>query len=274
MRIAQLLQGASLAALAAGAVSAAEPLRVCSSTKDAPFSSADGKGFENRIAAVLAEETGRELDLVWIDKDAIYLVHDGIDKGVCDVVIGVDAGDPRVLTSRPYYRTGYVFVSRQDRNFEGSRWEDADTPGFTRFSYRFHSPAETILKYTGRYEDNLAYTYSLIDFKSRRNQYVNVPADRVVDEVVNGEADLAIAFAPEVARYVKGAGAPLKITLISNDIERADGKIVPLSFDQSVGVTTAKPELLDEIDRALAAGAARIRAILEEEGVPLLPPAA
>ncbi|SEA96535.1 methanol oxidation system protein MoxJ [Rubrimonas cliftonensis] len=270
MRIAQLLAGAALSALAF-AGHAAEPLRVCSSTQDAPFSTSARDGFENRIAEVLARETGRDLQHVWIDKPAIYLVHLGVDQGICDVVIGVDAGDTRLLSSKPYYRTGYVFVSRHDRDFEGARWQDADTPGFTRFSYRFHSPAETILKYTGRYEDNLAYTYGLIDFKSRRNQYINVPAERVIEEVVGREADLAIAFAPEVARYVRDSADPLRMTMISNEIERSDGVIIPLQYNQAVGVAKEKPGLLAEINAALESGAAEIRAILEAEGVPLLP---
>lgn len=271
MRIAQHLAGVAAVALTAVAADAAETLRVCSSTQDAPFSSGDASGFENRIAAVLAEETGRTLDHVWIDKAAIYLVHEGVDKGLCDVVIGVDAGDERLLTSEPYYRTGYAFISRADRDFEGRRWEDADTPGFSRFSYRFHSPAETILKYTGKYEGNLAYTYSLIDFKSRRNQYINVPAELVVSEVIGGEADLAIAFAPEVARYVRDAREPLRMTLIDNAIERVDGVVIPLQYDQAVGVSKNAPELLEEIDAALVSGRARIRAILDAEGIPLLP---
>lgn len=274
MRIAQLLAGvAALGAIAAAptATRAAEPLRVCSSTMDAPFSSADGSGFENRIAAVLAEEMGRDLQHVWIPKAAIYVVHEGIDQGLCDVVIGVDAGDERLLTSDPYYRSGYAFVSRVDRNFEGRRWEDADTPGYSRFSYRFHSPAETILKYTGKYEGNLAYTYSLIDFKSRRNQYLNVPADRVVSEVADRHADLAIAFAPEVARYVRDAREPMALTLIDNAIERTDGVVIPLQYDQAVGVSKSAPDLLAPINAALRSGADRIRAILQDEGIPLLP---
>ncbi|WP_119168458.1 methanol oxidation system protein MoxJ [Algihabitans albus] len=246
-------------------------LRVCSSTQDAPFSDADATGFENRIAGIVAEAMGRELEHVWIDKAAIYLVRDGIDDGKCDVVMGVDQNDPRLLTSIPYYRTSYVFVSREDRGFDGEKWQDADTAGIERFSYRFHSPAETILKYSGKYENNLAYSRSLINFKSRRNQYINVPAERVVAEVVDGHADVAIAFASAVARYVTKASTPLRMQIITNDIERLDGKIIPLTYAQSIGVAKRVPDLVEEINAALQESAAEIRAVLEEEGVPLLP---
>lgn len=262
---------ALLCGLGTAAAQDAGTLRVCASTMDAPYSTEDRTGFENRIAEVLADEAGMTLDLVQIGKDAIYLVRDGIEDGLCDVLIGVDQGDRRLLTSEPYYRSAYAFISRQDRNFDGDRWQDVDREGFDTFSYRYHSPAETILKYTGRYEYNLIYQASLTDFEDRRNKYTQVPADRVVSEVAAGNADLGIAFAPDVARYVRDSREPLKLTLITNEIERQDGVIIPLQYSQSVGVAPDKPELLDRINTALESGKDRIRAILDEEGIPTLP---
>lgn len=266
--------GAGVAALTLATPALAETgtLRICASTKDAPYSDARGTGFENRIAQVLADEMGAKLDLVMLEKDAIYLVRDGIEKDICDVLVGVDAGDERLLTTRPYYRTGYVFVTRQDRNFEGDKWQDVDQEGFNTFAYRLHTPAETILKYTGRYEYNLIYQASLTNFEDRRNKYTQVEAARVVSEVSEGGADLAIIFAPEAARYVRDSGVPLRMTPISNDVERSDGVIIPLQYSQSVGVSKTRPELLEPIEQALQSGKTRIDAILTEEGIPLLPP--
>ncbi len=261
----------SLGAATAAEAAAQDVLRVCASTRDAPYSSKDGSGFENRIARVLAEEAGMELDLVMIDNDAIYLVRDGIDKDLCDVLIGVDTGDERLLTSDPYFRSGYAIISQQARGFEGDRWQDVDQEGYNTFAYRYHSPAETILKYTGRYEYNLIYQASLTDFEDRRNKYTQVPADRVVSEVAAGNADLAIIFAPDAARYVRDARTPLKMTLITNEIERSDGIVIPLQYNQSVGISKERPELLDRINAALASGKDRIQAILDEETIPTLP---
>ena len=246
-------------------------LRVCASTQEAPYSTKDGTGFENVIAGILAEEAGMELDLVMIDKAAIYLARDGIDEGICDVLIGVDAGDERLLTSEPYYRSAYAFVSREDRGFEGDKWEDVDQEGYNTFAYRYHSPAETILKYTGRYEYNLVYQASLTDFQDRRNQYTQVEASRVVSEVAAGNADLAIIFAPDAGRYVRDSREPLKMTLITNEIERSDGLMIPLQYSQSVGISKEKPELVDTINSALESGRERIEAVLANEGIPTLP---
>lgn len=268
-----LLAGGTALLCSLGAATAQEDttLRVCASAKDAPYSDARGEGFENRIAAILADEAGMELDLVILDRDAIYAFRDGIETGKCDVLVGVDTGDDRVLTSKPYYRSGYAFVSQTARGFDGDTWQDIDREGFSTFAYRYHTPAETILKYTGRYEYNLVYQASLINFSDRRNQYTQVPAERVVSEVASGTADLGIAFAPDIARYVRDAREPLTLTLITNEIERQDGVIIPLQYSQSVGVSKARPELLDVITAALDSGQDRIARVLAEEGIPTLP---
>ena len=264
---------AATLALGGTAATAKEPLRVCASTKDAPYSESGGTGFENRLAEIIATASGRPLDLVWLEKDAIYLVRDGVDKGLCDVVMGVDSNDPRLLTTSPYYRSGYVFVTPAATELNGDGWEALADPRFDTVAYRFYGPAEALMKYAGKYENNLIYASSLTNFEDRRNKYTNVDAARVVSEVARGEADLAIVFAPEAARYVKAASTPLKMTMISNHLTRANGVEVPLQFNQSVGVSKAHPELRDEIEQALHDHRTEIDAVLADEGIPVLPPA-
>jgi mxaJ protein len=260
------------ASAATGEASRTE-LRICASNVEAPFSAKDSTGFEDRIAVALAEAMGRKPVFVRNDKPGIYLVRDQLDKKTCDVVMGVDAGDERLLTSKPYYRTGYVLVTKADRNITATAWNDPQIQEQTRFAVRFYSPAETMLKRIGRFEDNAAYMYSLVNFVSRRNQWTQVPGDRLVSEVAGGEADVAIAFAPEVARYVKSSSTPLRMTVISNDLERTDGgPTIPLHYDQAVGVRKDDTALLVDIDAGLQKARPQIEKILSEEGVPLLKP--
>lgn len=249
-----------------------DELRICASTVEAPFSAADSSGFEDRVAVVLAQAMGRKPVFVRNDKPGIYLVRDQLDQNNCDVVMGVDVGDERVLASKPYYRTGYVLVTKADRNITASAWDDQQIKDQTRFAVRFYSPAETMLKRIGRFEDNAAYMYSLVNFKSRRNQWVQVPGDRIVTEVASGEADVGIAFAPEVARYVKASSTPLRMTVISNNIDQPNGEPIPMHYDQAVGVRKNDPGLLAEINTALEKARPQIEEILKQEGIPLLDP--
>lgn len=91
-----------LAVLPTAVAQSAAELRICASESEPPFSTRDGEGFENRIAAVLADAMRRKPVFVWSSKPAIYQVGDQLDKNECDVVIGLDTGDERVLTSKPY----------------------------------------------------------------------------------------------------------------------------------------------------------------------------
>jgi mxaJ protein len=117
---------------------------------------------------------------------------------------------------------------------------------------------------------NFNYMKSLTDFKSRRNQYVRIEPTRMVGEVANGTADLAIVFAPEVARYVKEKASDLKMTVIPATFKRSDGKEIPFHYDQAIGVRKDDAKLLEEINAALDKARPRIEGILKEEGIPLV----
>jgi mxaJ protein len=245
-------------------------LRICAAANELPFSNREGAGFENKIAVAVSEAMGRTAQFVYLDKASIYLVRDLLDKRQCDVVMGLDTGDPRVLTTRPYYRSGYVFVQRTDSPLDIKSWDSPDLAKVSKVGFIAGTPVETMVREVGLYENNFNYMKSLMGFKDRRNQYVRVPPEKMVGEVADGTADLAVHFAPEVARYVKG-NDKVKLTLIPDNNTRSDGEKVPHHFDQSVGVRLDDKELLAAVDLALEKAKPEIDKILGEEGIPVLP---
>ena len=50
--------------------------------------------------------------------------REALKGGECDLVLGVPAGFERALTTRPYYRSTYVFVSRKDRGLTVRSFDD------------------------------------------------------------------------------------------------------------------------------------------------------
>lgn len=246
-------------------------LRICAAKNQPPLSMEDGSGLENKIGVALADAMKRKAQFVWSERPAIYLVRDYLDKNLCDVIIGLDTGDPRVATSKPYYRTGYVFVSRADRDLDVKSWNDARLKKLGHIVVAFGSPGEALMKDMGVYEDNMAYLYSLVNFKSARNQYTQIDPSRMVGEVVNGAAEIAVGFAPDIARYVKASAVPLRMTLIEDDAAKSNGEKVPQRFDQSVAVRRDDKALLAAVDAGLVAAKPKIEEILKAEGVPLLP---
>ncbi|MFN3625147.1 MAG: methanol oxidation system protein MoxJ [Hyphomicrobium sp.] len=263
------LVGPSLANEKASQIADPSRLRVCASEVEAPYSSRDGEGFENKIAKALADAMGRKLSMVWLNKPAIYLVRDQLDKKDCDVVIGLDTGDERVLTSKPYYRAPYVFVLRKDSPLDITSWDSPDLLKARKIGVAQDTPAQVMLEKLGLFNANFNYMKSLTGFKSKRNQYVRVDPQRYVDEVASGKADLAIVFAPEVARYAKQRGDQVKLVVVPDSATRGDGQHVPFHFDQSIGVRKDDKQLLDQVNAALEKARPEIETILKEEGIPL-----
>ncbi|WP_430911580.1 methanol oxidation system protein MoxJ [Methylobacterium sp. sgz302541] len=255
----------------AAAAPDASVLRVCAANQP-PLSLKDGSGLENRIATAVAEAMGRKAQFVWSDKPAIYLVRDGLDKKLCDVVVGLDTDDPRVLTTKPYYRSGYVFITRADKDLDVKSWADPRLKTVDHMVVGFGTPGEAMLKDIGRYEEDMAYLYSLVNFRAARNTYTQIDPARMVSEVATDKADVAVAFAPEVARYVKESATPLRMTLVPDETVRSDGRKMPQSFDQSMGVRRDDEALKAALDAGIAKARPRIEAILKQDGVPVAAP--
>src|SRR5437868_5194931 len=89
----------------------ARELRVCADPNNLPFSKSDGSGFENRIAALLANEVGADLTYTWFAQRRGFL-RNTLNAGKCDVIMGYASGIHVLRATRPYYRTSYVFVRR------------------------------------------------------------------------------------------------------------------------------------------------------------------
>lgn len=251
----------------------ASVLRICASENEEPYSSRSGYGFENKIGEAVAKAMGRKPEFVWYDKPAIYLVRDQLNTNACDLVIGLDTGDERVLTSKPYYRAPYVFIQRKDSPLDIKDWDSPDILKADKIGIAQDSPAQVMLEKLGLFNRNFNYMKSLTGFKSKRNQYVRVKPEKLVGDVADGAADFAVGFAPEVARYVKQRGDTLKMVVVPENATRADGEPLPFHFDQSFGVRKDDKELISEVNAALEKAKPEIEKALKDEGIPLEEPA-
>ena len=122
MRSAFLSAAAVLLVLAGDAE--ARELRVCADPNNLPFSNQRGEGFENRIAEIVAEELGATVAYTWWAQRRGF-VRNTVNAGACDLIPGTVFGADGLRTSRPYYRSSYVFLTRADR---GPDVESLDDP--------------------------------------------------------------------------------------------------------------------------------------------------
>lgn len=253
-----------------GTALADEPtLKVCTAADEMPYSNEKGEGFENKIAELLGTELKRKVEAVYW-KDPRYFIRDFLDKGLCDVVIGVDAGDPRVLTTKPYYRSGYVFISRTADNLDLQNWDSAVLKKAQKIAFVPATPAEVMLRAIGRYNEMFNYQQELVGYKSKRNEYIKYDIPKLVSEVSSGHAEIAALWGSTAARYVKASTVPLTMTLIPDNNKRADGEKVGFHYSTAMAVSKGNAALLTQLNQLIEQKKDAITEILQTEGIPLV----
>ncbi len=246
-----------------------KPLKVCAAENEMPYSNKAGEGFENKLAELVGKALGKKVEyLGW--SDPRYYIRDTLDKGLCDVALGVDKGDPRVLTTQPYYRSGYVFISREADHLDFLNWDSEALRKVKRIAFVPGTPPEVMMKAIGRYNDMFNYSQELVGFKSARNQYIKYETSKLVSEISSGHAEVAALWGPSAARYVKASSTPLVMTIIPDDNVRADGQKVGSHYSTSMGVRKNDPTLLAQLNKVIEDHQDEITELLKEEGIPLV----
>jgi len=236
-------------------------LRVCADPNNLPFSKADGSGFENKIAAVLSHELGAELSYTWLAQRRGFL-RNTLNAGTCDVVMGYAAGIPMVRTTRPYYRTSYMFVRRVGdppvHSFDDPLLRTARIGVELVGADGANTPPVHDLARRGIIENVRGYMiYG--DYRSI------VPQSPILAAVANGDIDIAIVWGPIAGYFASRQARPLAIYPISFDPSALD---LPMTFDIAVAVRKGDDSLAEELDQAIARRRTEIDAILASYGVP------
>lgn len=249
----------------------ADDLNVCAGKNEMPFSNDKKEGFENDIAEIVAKSLNKKLNYVYWD-DPRYAVGFFLDKKKCDVVLGVDSTDPRVLKTKPYYKTGYVFITRKDREIDISSWNDdlLKERNF-RIGVMPDSPGKVMLLQINRFDDMFDYFAEKQKYQSTRNKYVRVDPQEVVNDVASKYIHAAMLWAPEAARYVKQSKEPLKVQLVKDDAKKSNGEPVQMHYEIVMGVRKDDVKLQQALNKAIDEKRGDIESVLKREGIPLLP---
>lgn len=257
-----LLSLALLAAEIPAFGAARRELVVCADPNNLPFSDRNGDGFENKLAALVAERMGVQLRYVWWAQRRGY-IRNTLTEAKCDLWPGVASGLERVLTTKPYYRSTYVFVSRKDRQLEGLTLDDSRLRhvkiGVQMIGNdAMNTPPAHALARRGIVQN--VRGYSVFGDYQRPN-----PPARIVDAVVKGEIDVGLVWGPLAGYFASRSGTPLRVEPVTPAL---DGGVWPMTYDIAMGVSRAEPQLRARIDAILSSQAAEIRRILQEYHVP------
>ena len=238
----------------------AKRLRVCADPNNLPFSNEKQEGFENRIAELTAKALGANLSYYWWPHER-GLVRNTLGADRCDVIIGIPKEYERVLSTKPYYRTGYVIAYLKDRNFHITSLDDPILNKL-RIGVLSNTPPHMALAERGILGDNLVQ-YSLYHYDWDQPEQLGKP----VKDLLSGKSDIALLWGPIVGYYVKKHAVS---SLVLVPLKGGDPRL-PMSFDMAMGVKRGNKELKVQLDEVLTKKQAEITHILEEYGVPLFP---
>jgi mxaJ protein len=256
-----LLLAVALTAAASSGSASKRALRVCADPNNLPFSNRAGAGFENRIAELLAADRGERLAYTWWPQRRGF-VRNTIGAGSCDVVIGVPRGFEPVTTTRPYYRSTYVFLSRRDRglnlrSFDDPRLEHLRIGVQMIGDDASNTPPAHALGRRGITRNVVGYPvygdYSRPD-----------PLSAIVSAVEGGDVDAAVVWGPTAGYFAGRSRAPLEVT----PVWPAGDAAAPFVFDISMGVRRGDAARQAELDDFLTRRRPDIDAILDSYGVP------
>jgi mxaJ protein len=237
-------------------------LTVCADPNNLPFSNRAGEGFENKIANVIAHDLHAHIHYVWWAQRRGY-ARNTLGEAKCDLWPGVAAGVDRVATTRSYYRSTYVFVSRLDKPFAHLSLDD---PRLAKASIGVqmigsdaeNTPPAHAIAHRGLIDN--VHGYMLYgDYRDS-----NPPA-AIIRAVAHGDIEVGLVWGPLAGFFAERSKARLRIEAITP----ADDRRWPMQFDIAMGVRPSSPELLDRVNEILGHEANNINQILSEYHVPL-----
>jgi quinoprotein dehydrogenase-associated probable ABC transporter substrate-binding protein len=232
-------------------------LRVCSDPHNLPYSNTESEGFENKLAALFAQELGKTVAYTWYP-NAPGFVRRTLAIYKCDVIMGMPQGDDIVQVTNPYYHTAYALVLRP-----GHGLDDVDTLTDTRLKDKRIGVVAGTPPATNMVLDGLitkAKPYPLVV-----DTRYDSSAAAMIHDIMDGTIDAGVLWGPLAGYYAKKANAPVKVVPL---LKETNGS--RLTYRIGMGVRYSDQEWKRELNRLIRAKQAEINTLLSSYGVPLL----
>jgi len=245
-------------------VASARTLRVCADPNNLPFSNRAGEGYENALARVLAKALSAQLEYMWLPQRRGF-VRNTLSAQRCDVMMEAPVGFQRAATTRPYFRSSYVFVTRKGdqldlRSLDDPRLEQLRIGVQVIGDDYANTPPAAALARRGLAANVRGYSvYG--DYGSK------APLQPIIDAVAHGDVDVALVWGPLAGYFAAQSKVPLRLEPVTPWL---DDMQWPMQFDVSVGIQKDNQKLLKQVDRILSRRNGDIQRLLASYHVPVV----
>jgi len=250
-------QGAGLGA--AGELVDPDKLRVCADPSSMPSSDESGEGFENKLATLVAEKTGRKgVEYTWFPMVNGF-VRNTLRANRCDIIMGYAQGDELVQNTNAYYRSTYVLVFPRASGLEGV--ETIEDPRLVGKKIGVVQATPPTANMAVAKLMRTAKIYPLaIDTRLSPSM-----AEVMVGDMLKGEIDAAMMWGPAAGYYIKKSGADLvTVPLIK---EKTGSRMM---YRITMGVRPSDQEWKRTLNQFIRDNQEEINKILLDYNVPLI----
>jgi quinoprotein dehydrogenase-associated probable ABC transporter substrate-binding protein len=244
-------------------VAKAGVIRVCADPDNMPLSNQKGEGFEQKIAELIAKEWKSKIEYAWWPVRRGFFSR-ALNGRYCDIAIEAPSGLDMASVTKPYFRSGYVFVTRKDRNLDIKSLADPRLKNLKIGVNILNSDAENTppamaLSQYGVVGNLTGYYTFYTD---------SVRPEDIVTAVTKKDIDVAIVWGPLAGYFAKSAPVPLLVQPLP---ERDSLSDFPFRFDIAMGVRRRDKELRDSLQSFLDRRSPEIQSILKQYGIPVFP---
>lgn len=257
----------STAAVADENADAGATLSVCADPGNLPYSSNKLDGFENRIATLLAADLHRTLRYAWAPQRRNFFSRTLL-AGACDVVISVPASLPlslpSIATTRPWFTSTYVAVTRtaDNRHFSGfdDAWLKSARIGLQLIEGGDANPPPAMALSRRGITNNIT-GFSPWDVAD------DAPQEKIVDAVANQSIDVALVWGPFGGYFARRYGSALRVEAVTQDPATPG---LDFAFPMAAAVRSGDTALKDALQASFDRNATKIAAILRDFNIPIV----
>jgi mxaJ protein len=219
--------------------------------------------IQNRLVSLLAKQMGLEVSYVWWAQRRGY-VRSTLNEEKCDLWPGVAAGVERLATTRPYYRSTYVFVSRTQDQLAGLTFDDERLRSLTIGvqmigDNAMNTPPAHSLAQRGLTQN--VRGYMLYGDYTKPN-----PPAEIIEAVARGEIDVAVVWGPLAGYFASRSAVPLRVEPVTPTVDGAQ----TMTFGIAMGVRRDNVALREQLDSLIDRDTPTITALLNDYHIPQL----
>lgn len=244
---------------AAGELVDPEVLRVCADPSNMPFTDQSGEGFEDKLAKMVANATGRSsVAYTWFPSITGF-VRNTLGANRCDIIMGYAQGDELVQNTNAYYRSSYVLLYKKDGPFSGVETLADPRLADKRIGVVEGTPPSANMAAAKLMRKAKVYPL-MVDTRVAPSM-----AEVMIRDMLNGVIDAAVVWGPMAGYYADKSGADLEIVPLIK--EKGGQRMV---YRITMGVRPSDQQWKRTLNAFLREHQGEINKLLLEYHIPLL----